>query len=104
MIDTFFLGGGMRFFLRWGLIIILTSIFPLPSIVFPQTHFEFTPGISLSEVYDDNIYLSGVTRVSDYITEIAPSLRLNTISEGGHITITYSPIFTIIRTRRIMIR
>jgi hypothetical protein len=35
--------------------------------------FIFSPGISLSETYDDNVYRKNVNQKSDFITEISPS-------------------------------
>jgi len=58
-----------------------------------QTHFEVTPSISVSEVYDDNIYLTYANEESDYITTVSPSIDLNIISENSNLTFLYSPTF-----------
>jgi putative beta-barrel porin BBP2 len=60
---------------------------------FAKYHFDFTPSISVSEVYDDNIYLSNTNEKSDYITAVSPGFTLNVLSENNHLELSYAPGF-----------
>jgi hypothetical protein len=46
---------------------------------------------SLSEKYDDNIFLSHTDRVSDFITVVSPSVALSTRTERVSLLLNYSP-------------
>jgi hypothetical protein len=56
---------------------------------------EFTPAISIGELYDDNIDLENTNKKTDWITTISPSINLNIISENGSLLFNYAP--TIVR-------
>lgn len=73
------------FFILWILVI------PIPS--FSQTHLEVTPGLSISETYDDNIYLDYTNETSDFITAISPSISFNILSQTSQLGLQYIPTF-----------
>lgn len=49
--------------------------------------------LSLTEQYNDNIFLSHSDKVGDYSTVIAPSVALSTRTEKSDVMINYSPTF-----------
>ena len=53
----------------------------------------FTPRISVSEEYSDNIYLSSRFKEHDYITSITPGFTLDFPGQRGGATISYDPSF-----------
>jgi hypothetical protein len=59
-----------------------------------ELRIDLTPGISVSEQYDDNIYLAPSNEVSDYITRVTPSLRLGLTSQHTNFQAYYAPSFT----------
>jgi hypothetical protein len=61
----------------------------VPSLSFART--EFTPAISVSELYDDNIDLTQTNKISDWITTISPSLNLTFASEKNNFQLRYAP-------------
>lgn len=65
----------------------------VPQVSFSQALIEFTPGISVSETYDDNIDLDSTHEKSDYITAVSPSLSLAVRSENSDLALRYSPSF-----------
>ena len=81
--------------LRPSAIFIILSFFFFPSITPAQTHVELTPEISVSEIYDDNLYLDDRDEISDYITEVSPGFTLNILSEKYNLGLLYFP--TIVR-------
>ena len=60
---------------------------------FAQYKFELTPGITVAETYDDNIFLEDDNEDSDYITELSPSLHLNILSQKTVLELEYFPTF-----------
>jgi hypothetical protein len=56
-----------------------------------EYNFELTPRISVSEVYDDNIYLDDTNEKSDYLTTISPGLNLAISSLNRTLSIDYAP-------------
>ena len=72
---------------------LLILLFGFSPMAFAEYHFDFTPSISVSEVYDDNIYLSSTNEKSDYITTVTPGISLNILSEKNHLELSYSPGF-----------
>lgn len=64
---------------------------PRPS--FAQTRIEFTPSISVTETYDDNIDLDSTNEQSDYITSVSPGFNLSVQGENKDLTLHYSPSF-----------
>ena len=74
-------------------VIIAALFFCLPGMVLAQYRYEFTPGISLSETYDDNINLDPTNEIDDYITAVTPSIDLNILSENTDLTLYYAPSF-----------
>jgi hypothetical protein len=49
--------------------------------------------LSLSEQYNDNIFLGHSDKVSDYITSIAPMIALSTRTDKGDALLNFSPTF-----------
>jgi hypothetical protein len=87
-------------FSNWGfdmlnkLIIFLVSCICLsPSLSYARL--EFTPAISIGELYDDNIDLEKTNKKTDWITTVSPSVNLNLISENSSLLFNYAP--TIVR-------
>jgi hypothetical protein len=58
-----------------------------------QYRYEFTPSISVSETYDDNLYLISQNEISDYITAVTPSVDLGLLSEKTDFSLEYAPSF-----------
>ena len=74
-------------------VIIAALFFCLPGMVLAQYRYEFTPGISLSETYDDNINLDPTNEIDDYITAVTPSIALSILAENTDLTLYYAPSF-----------
>jgi len=68
-------------------------IFGFSPAALAEYHFDFTPSVSVSEVYDDNIYLSSTNEKSDHITTVTPGFNLNMVSEKSHLELSYAPSF-----------
>jgi hypothetical protein len=75
-----------------GLVFLLLLLVPA-QVSFAKYNLELTPGISVSEVYDDNIYLRSTNEKSDYITAVSPWLSLNVLSEKNSLVLRYAPTF-----------
>lgn len=75
------------------LIIFMAALFfTMPSFSHARYQVEWTPAISVGELYDDNINLDSVNEQADWITTISPAISLNLISEGdNNILLRYSP-------------
>ncbi|MDY6878777.1 MAG: outer membrane beta-barrel protein [Thermodesulfobacteriota bacterium] len=71
----------------------LMMILLCSSAVSAQYHFELTPAISVSEEYDDNLYLESDNEVSDYITSVSPGITLSVLSQNTLLDLAYSPTF-----------
>ena len=72
---------------------LLILLFGFSPTAFAKYHFDFTPSISVSEVYDDNIYLNSTNEKSDYITTVTPGFSLNVLSENNHLEFSYASSF-----------
>jgi len=59
----------------------LICIFLVASSGNAQHHFDLTPSISVSETYDDNIYLDPDHETSDYITAVTPRVSLALVKQ-----------------------
>lgn len=70
-------------------IFFLVSLFPMISQA--EYSFELIPRISVSEVYDDNIYLQSANEKSDYITTVSPGLSFTMSSLNNSLHLDYSP-------------
>jgi len=68
-------------------------IFLIASVGSGQHHFEITPSISVSEVYDDNIYLDPDHETSDYITTVTPRISLALVKQYTRLELAYAPSF-----------
>jgi hypothetical protein len=71
----------------------LTSLLLLGKTTFAQTQFEVTPSISVSETYDDNIFLTDRNKVGDYITAATPGIALSLLREHTNLRLNYAPSF-----------
>jgi hypothetical protein len=58
-----------------------------------QRQYEFTPSVSVSGTYDDNIFLSPGNEVDDYITSATPSLALSILTQHTDLALRYAPTF-----------
>jgi hypothetical protein len=58
--------------------------------------FEYTiePSLSLSEEYNDNIFLDHTDRVDDFITYISPAIDFSVFSATSELKIGYAPTFS----------
>ena len=72
---------------------LLISILVFDGLAFSQTKYEITPGIAVTETYDDNIYLTNRNETSDYITTVTPSIILDILSEKTTLDLSYAPSF-----------
>ncbi len=52
---------------------------------------RFTPSISVSETYDDNVDLENTNEKSDWITSISPGFSLDVYSQNNNLMLKYSP-------------
>ena len=84
--------GSQELWFFWGCFAMIFLFLPVHS-SFAQFHYELTPSISVSETYDDNIYLNSSDETSDYITEVTPGLSLNILSQNTQLELTYAPTF-----------
>jgi len=55
--------------------------------------FNITPSISISERYDDNIYLTPDHETSDYITAVSPSISMGLFGKHTNLSLTYGLSF-----------
>jgi len=53
--------------------------------------FELVPRISVSQVYDDNIYLDNINEKSDYLTTVSPGINLTISSLNNSLSLDYAP-------------
>ncbi len=60
---------------------------------YAQTHMELTPSLSITEEYDDNIYLSNTNEISDYTTMVSPGLSFSLLSQYTQLELEYAPTF-----------
>jgi len=67
--------------------------FLFPILGFAEYQLELTPRISISETYDDNIYLDNANEKADYITAISPGINLALSSRTNTLSIDYAPSF-----------
>jgi len=72
---------------------VVLSVFLPIHFAFAQVHYELIPSISVSETYDDNIYLNSSDETSDYITGVSPGLSLNILSQKMQFEFEYAPTF-----------
>ena len=58
--------------------------------------YEYTPelSLSLSEEYNDNIFLAHTDRVDDFVTYITPGIGLSIKSVNSELRLAYSPTFS----------
>lgn len=58
-----------------------------------QTRIEVTPMITVSETYDDNIFLTKNDKVNDYITVVTPGIAMSLVREHTNLQLNYAPSF-----------
>jgi hypothetical protein len=88
----------MRFVCKLLILFFSTLIiFFHPCFLYAKYKYEVTPGISIGEIFDDNIDLNKVNKKSDWVTTISPGILVNLISEKSNLLFNYSP--TIVRYR-----
>ena len=69
----------------------LALLLLLPGLAWADTRVELTPRISVSEVYNDNIYLDYTNEESDYLTTVSPGINLTMSSQHTSLSLDYSP-------------
>jgi hypothetical protein len=74
-----------------GLFFFLSASFLSPMICVADYRFELIPRISLSQVYDDNIYLDNANEKSDNLTTISPGINMIISSINRSLSLDYSP-------------
>lgn len=84
----------MRLPLRVASGTLVFALVVLSSMVFAQEQYTLTPSLSVSEIFDDNIFLepSGFED-SDYITAITPGLLLDVQTQRHMLQVSYAPSF-----------
>jgi len=71
--------------------VFLALMLLFPALGWADTRVELTPRISLSELYDDNIYLDNTNEESDYLTTVSPGINLTMSSQRTSLSLDYSP-------------
>lgn len=74
------------------LAVVLVSLFTFFSPARAQ-QITLTPSISVSETYDDNIYLDPQNEQSDYITAVSPGIALDMKKSRSELVLSYVPSF-----------
>lgn len=76
-------------------ILLLGILLIWPQQLFAAVETEFTPSISISETYDDNIDLDRTDedKKDDWITSISPGITFNVTSQKNSFSLNYSPSF-----------
>lgn len=69
----------------------VSALFLFPMICMAEYRLELTPRISISQVYDDNIYLDNTNEKSDYLTMASPGVNLMISSINNSLSLDYSP-------------
>jgi hypothetical protein len=65
-----------------------------------EFNYQLTPGISLSEDYNDNLFLAQTNTISDYITGLTPSLSFDIMTEPTDLRFFYAPTFVFYRDNK----
>ena len=73
----------------WSFLVSLCCLFPMVSLA--DHSFEFIPRISVSRVYDDNIYLYDANEKSDTLTTVSPGVTMTASSLHKTLSIDYAP-------------
>ena len=82
----------MKIVVKWKIFFFFViSFFLFPMICMAEYRFELTPRISVSQVYDDNIYLDNNNEKSDYLTTVSPGINLMISSLNRSLSLDYSP-------------
>jgi hypothetical protein len=77
------------------LILLVLRLCPLVTVPTAEAkyQFDFIPSIHIIEAYDDNIQLESTDEISDYISTVSPSIRLDILSEQNNLSLRYAPSF-----------
>jgi len=82
----------MKIAVRWKIwFFFVTFFFLFPMICAAESRFELTPRISVSQVYDDNVYLDATNEESDFMTTVSPGIKLMISSINNSLSLDYSP-------------
>ena len=74
-----------------ALFFLLITLFLFPMICMAESRFELTPRISVSQVYDDNIFLDNTNEKSDSLTTVSPGINMIISSINRSLSLDYSP-------------
>jgi len=72
-------------------ILSLVYLFLFPMISLAEYTFELIPRFSISQVYDDNIYLDNTNEKSDNLTTVSPGINMTISSLNRTLSIDYAP-------------
>lgn len=64
----------------------------LPATVFAASDWKVTSGMTLAELYTDNVSLAADGGQSAFITQISPRIGMSRQGKRGNVSLTYSPI------------
>ena len=79
--------------------IVAVLIFLLFAIkTYAASEYTIEPSLSLSEEYNDNLFLGRSDRVSDFISYVSPGIDLSTRSINSELKLSYSPTFSLYRS------
>jgi len=82
----------MKIVVKWKIFFFFViSFFLFPMICLAEFRFEVTPRISVSQLYDDNIYLDNTNEKSDYMITASPGINLMISSINNSLSLDYSP-------------
>ena len=75
-----------------GLLILSVIVFSINSTGF-AFQFQFTPRISASEQYTDNVFLSEKNEEEEFITRVSPGFTAELIGKTGRVEVSYDPTY-----------
>ena len=75
------------------IVIVLGLLLLFAPVAQAQYRVELTPSLTMSELYDDNIYLDPDHEKSDYITTVTPALNLDLVGHHTTLGLRYAPTF-----------
>lgn len=61
---------------------------------YAASEYTIAPSLSLSEEYNDNLFLTRSERISDFISYVSPAIDFSAKSMNNDLSLSYSPIFT----------
>lgn len=75
---------------RYPLILAVVAVGILFMPAISSARFDYTPRLSLSEEYNDNIFLAPANLESDFITTIIPGISLDWVAKAASLKLDYS--------------